>query len=119
VTSSTVFDEDAPYGSGGTLTASPVAPGSPSSWSFTGDGTLSSAPIAVADSSGTHVYVGGTSGKLYALNLADGTVAWSTNVGYSIPGPDEQNVSQPLTGLAAGQGLLVVPAGNVLRAYGE
>ena len=37
----------------------------------------------------------------------------------AIPAPDEQNVSQPLTGLAAGQGLLVVPAGNVLRAYSQ
>jgi hypothetical protein len=31
--------------------------------------------------------------------------------------PDEQNVSQPITGLGAGNGLLVVPAGNWLVAY--
>ena len=88
-------------------------------WSFAGDGSLTSAPIIVRSDSGEHAYVGAGSGMLYALNLADGSVAWSTNVGSSIPGPDEQNVSQPLTGLAAGQGLLVVPAGNVLRAYGD
>jgi hypothetical protein len=29
----------------------------------------------------------------------------------------EQNVSQPLTWLGAGQGLLVVPAGTKLAAY--
>jgi outer membrane protein assembly factor BamB len=66
-----------------------------------------------------HVFVGSTTGKLYALNLLDGSVDWSTNVGSSIPGPDEQNMSQPLTGLGAGQGLLVVPAGSVLAAYGQ
>jgi len=31
--------------------------------------------------------------------------------------PDEQNVSQPLTGLGAGEGLIVVPASNLLVAY--
>ena len=41
------------------------------------------------------------------------------DVGAGIPRPDEQNVSQPLTGLGAGQGLLVVPAGNRLAAYGS
>jgi outer membrane protein assembly factor BamB len=96
-----------------------TVPGGALLWSFNGDGQLSTAPIAVRDTGGTHVYEGSASGMLYALNLADGSVAWSTNVGSGIPGPDEQNVSQPLTGLAAGEGLLVVPAGHVLAAYGE
>jgi hypothetical protein len=56
---------------------------------------------------------------LYALDISNGSVAWSAQVGAGIPSPDEQNVSQPLTGLAAGEGLLVVPAGNVLVAYGD
>jgi hypothetical protein len=38
-------------------------------------------------------------------------------VGSGIPAPDEQSVSQPLTGLGAGQGLLVVPSGDLLSAY--
>jgi outer membrane protein assembly factor BamB len=87
-------------------------------WSFLGDGQLSSAPIVVKSPAGTHVYEGSSTGMLYALKLADGSVTWSANVGGGIPGPDEQNVSQPLTGLAAGEGLLVVPAGSVLVAYG-
>jgi hypothetical protein len=41
---------------------------------------------------------------------------WSTSVGAAIPAPDEQNATQ-LTGLGAGQGLLVVPAGSTLSAY--
>ena len=82
-------------------------------WSFAGDGKLDTAPIAVQ---GT-VYEGSSSGMLYGLNAASGNVTWSTNVGSAIPAPDEQNVSQPLTGLGAGQGLLVVPAGDQLSAY--
>jgi outer membrane protein assembly factor BamB len=82
-------------------------------WSFAGDGGLDTAPIAV----GGTVYEGSSSGMLYGLNAASGKVVWSTNVGSGIPAPDEQNISQPLTGLGAGQGLLVVPAGDQLAAY--
>jgi outer membrane protein assembly factor BamB len=84
-------------------------------WSFTGDGGLVTAPIVV----GSTVFVGSSSGMLYGLDLRRGGVVWSTNVGASILAPDEQNVSQPHTGLGAGQGLLVVPAGTRLVAYGR
>jgi outer membrane protein assembly factor BamB len=84
-------------------------------WTFSGDGGLDSAPIVV----GSTVLVGSSSGMLYGLDLRRGRVVWSTNVGSGISGPDEQNVFQPLTGLGAGQGLLVVPAGNRLAAYGS
>jgi outer membrane protein assembly factor BamB len=82
-------------------------------WTFSGDGGLDTAPIVV----GATVFVGSSTGQVYGLDLRRGQVVWSTNVGQGIPGPDEQNVSQPLTGLGAGQGLLVVPAGNRLAAY--
>src|SRR5207237_7751962 len=88
-------------------------------WTFTGDGGLQSAPLVVKDPSGVHVYVGSKSGMLYALNLRDGSVAWSTNVGSPIPAPNEGAVAAPLPGLGAGDGLLVVPAGNLLLAYGR
>jgi outer membrane protein assembly factor BamB len=97
--------------SGGTLQA---AIGKRTLWTFTGDGGLDTAPIVV----GTTVYVGSSSGMVYGLSLSKGKVVWSANAGSGIPGPDEQNVSQPLTGLGAGQGLLVVPAGDQLVAYG-
>ena len=64
------------------------------------------------------VYVGSQTGKLYALDLADGHEVWETNVGAPITGPDERNAGNPLSGLGAGQGLLVVPAGTQLSAYG-
>lgn len=84
-------------------------------WTFAGDNQLSSAPIVVNG----YVYVGSRTGQLWALNGATGEPVWSTNVGSPITGPDEHNVSQPLTGLAAGGGLVVVPATNTLVAYGH
>jgi outer membrane protein assembly factor BamB len=100
------------YLAGGTLRA---VSGKRTLWTFTGDGGLTTAPIIVQST----VFVGSSSGQLYGLDLVKGRVVWSTNVGAAIAGPDEQNVSQPLTGLGAGQGLLVVPAGNRLSAYGK
>lgn len=82
-------------------------------WSFGGDGQLTTAPIVLNG----YVYVGSGNGNLYAVNAATGQQAWTANVGAAIPAPDEQNVSQPLTGMAAAQGLFVVPAGTTLVAY--
>jgi len=82
-------------------------------WSFTGDGNLTSAPIVVNG----FVYEASSSGQLWALDESTGLPVWSTDTGSPILGPDEQNVSQPLTGLGAGQGLVVVPASNRLIAY--
>ena len=82
-------------------------------WSFAGDGTLQSAVLAVND----NVYVGSASGKLYAVNAATGQQVWVTQAGTSIPFVDEHNVSQPVTGFASGEGLLVVPTSTTLVAY--
>ncbi|TMD20127.1 MAG: choice-of-anchor D domain-containing protein [Chloroflexi bacterium] len=82
-------------------------------WTFTGDGALSSAPIVVNG----FIYVGSTNGNLYAIDPT-GNQVWTANVGQAISAPDEQNVSQPLTGLGAGYGYLLVPAGNTLNLYG-
>ncbi|WP_371658065.1 PQQ-binding-like beta-propeller repeat protein [Streptomyces sp. NBC_00280] len=84
-------------------------------WRFEGDGQISTAPIVVNG----YVYVGSRSGRLWALNGATGQSVWSTDVGASINEPDEHNVSEPLTGLGAGGGLVVVPATNLLVAYGQ
>ncbi|BAV34767.1 hypothetical protein SCL_2490 [Sulfuricaulis limicola] len=82
-------------------------------WSFAGDGRLVSAPIVVNEA----VIVGSGSGKVYARNITNGASLWEGNAGASILGPDEHNVSQPHTGIGAGEGYLVVPAGNVLTAW--
>jgi outer membrane protein assembly factor BamB len=102
--------------SGGSLTAQAVSDGSVS-WTFGGDGQLDTAPLVLATSGGEFVVEGSSSGRLYALRASTGAVAWQTDVGSAIAAPDEQNVSQPLTGLGAGQGMLVVPAGSTVSAY--
>ncbi|MEV7953964.1 PQQ-binding-like beta-propeller repeat protein [Streptomyces sp. NPDC087532] len=84
-------------------------------WKFEGDGRISTAPIVVNG----YVYVGSRTGRLWALNGATGQSVWSTDVGAPINEPDEHNVSEPLTGLGAGGGLVVVPATNLLVAYGQ
>jgi len=81
-------------------------------WSFAGDGGLVTAPIVV----GPVVFIGSSNGNLYAVEGRTGKQVWSVS-GSPINGPDEQNVSQPLTGLAAADRWLIVPAGTALSAY--
>jgi outer membrane protein assembly factor BamB len=80
-------------------------------WSFAGSGNLTSAPLIVNQT----IYVGSSSGLLYALDL-QGHQTWSTQIGAPIPAPDEHNAFLT-TGLGSGDGLLVVPAGPVLAVY--
>jgi len=75
---------------------------------------LSSAPMVVND----HVIIGASDGHLYALNAATGHRDWGGQPGSTIDPPDEWGPTAPLTGFAAGQGTLVVPAGAKLVAYG-
>ena len=96
----------------GNLFAMDLATGA-QKWRFAGDDSLSSAPLVIDQT----VIVGSGAGKLYGVNAATGNVTWQVTTGDSIPAPDEQNVSQPLTGLAAANGLLVVPTSNKLFAY--
>jgi outer membrane protein assembly factor BamB len=111
---STGFFLDGPHGFGsfGTLRARDVNTNSVL-WSFAGDGQLQSAVLVVNN----YVYVGSASGKLYALNAANGQQVWVTTAGTSIPYVDEHNVSQPTTSFAAAEGLLVIPTSTTLVAY--
>lgn len=99
--------------SGGTLAAIAGDGAGINLWSFTGDGHLDSAPLAVGDL----VIEGSSAGNLYALSAASGAIDWSGTVGAGIGAPDEQNVSGPLTGLGAGEHSVIVPAGSALVAY--
>ena len=96
----------------GTLSAVDLATNA-QKWSFTGDGSLVSAPIVVDQA----VIVASSSGNLYALDVNTGYTTWQAKAPAAIAGPDEQDVSQPLTGLAVANGILVVPAGSTLVAY--
>ena len=81
-------------------------------WQFTGDGQVASAPVAA---NGV-LYETSTSGMVYALDEATGTVVWSANAGSPISPPDEQNLVV-LVGIAAAEGVLIVPASSRLTAF--
>ncbi|MGH2506135.1 MAG: PQQ-binding-like beta-propeller repeat protein, partial [Ktedonobacteraceae bacterium] len=76
-------------------------------WSFAGDGDLVTSPIIVNQ----YVIVGSSSGNLYALDSATGQQVWNVNVGVTIPS------GYGFSGLSAGHGLLIVPAGDSVIAY--
>ncbi|MDP9014603.1 MAG: PQQ-binding-like beta-propeller repeat protein [Pseudomonadota bacterium] len=83
-------------------------------WSFAGDGTLVNSPIAVNN----YVFVGSSSGNLYALDATTGAQVWTMNLGAPITGPATGgSATQGATGLSAGDGLLIVPAGNTVNAF--
>jgi outer membrane protein assembly factor BamB len=92
--------------SGGNLVAS-AASGSPSRWSFASH-NLDTAPVV---NNGV-VYALSTSGTVYGVSAATGTEVWSGSVGQATNGP-------VLSGIAAGGGLLVAPAGSTLTAFGD
>lgn len=94
---------------GGTLRAITEA-GSVVQWSFTGDGTLTAAPIVV----NRYVFIGSTSGNLYGLDATTGSLVWTQSLGAPV---DSAVGGMPYSGLAAGDGLLVVPAGTKVVAY--
>jgi outer membrane protein assembly factor BamB len=82
-------------------------------WSFAGDGSLVTAPIVVNQ----YVFVGSSTGNVYALDATTGAQLWVKNVGAAIPASPGWDGAMPFSGLAAGDGLLVVPAGSTLTAY--
>ena len=77
-------------------------------------GTLVTAPVV----NNSVVYVGSSSGTVYGVSMKSHTKIWSAIAGSAIVGPDEQN-ADVLVGMAIGGGLLVVPAANVLTAFGS
>jgi outer membrane protein assembly factor BamB len=79
-------------------------------WSFAGDGTLTGSPIVVNQ----YVFIASSSGNLYALNGSSGVQAWEIALGSAV---DASTAALPFSSLAAGDGLLVVPAGNNVICY--
>jgi outer membrane protein assembly factor BamB len=100
---------DRPFQAGHTLTAQPIAGGRPL-WTFRGDGYLDSVPLIVNRT----VYVGSGSGRLYGLSLRSGRVVWRARLQLGVPTTFDGHFS---SGLAAGEGLLLVPALRQLVAY--
>jgi outer membrane protein assembly factor BamB len=92
---------------GHTLVARPIGGGRPR-WRFRGDGYLDTAPLIVNDTA----YVGSGSGRIYGLALRSGRVAWRAR----LPRPALGSLN-PGWGMAAGEGVLVVPAFGLLAAF--
>lgn len=82
-------------------------------WSFAGDGFLTTSPIVVNG----NVFVGSSTGNLYALDATTGGQLWTKNLGLTIPSGASWTHGIPFSGLGAGNGLLVVPAGNTLTTF--
>lgn len=82
-------------------------------WSFPGDGGLCSSPIVVNDI----VFIGSSSGNLYALDASSGSQLWTQKMPDAVPNGPGWASGLGLSGLSAGNGLLVVPAGNTLTAF--
>ncbi len=106
VTATTIYEL-----SGGTLRALALS-NNAVLWSFAGDGQLDTAPIVV----GGYVFIGSFGGNLYALDASTGQQLWSQSFGVPINASADGSLSN-YGGLAAGNGLLLVPAGNTVTAY--
>ncbi len=61
-----------------------------------------------------YVLIGSSSGNLYALDGSTGHQVWQVTLGSAV---GSGAASLPMSGLAAGDGLLVVPAGTKVTAY--
>lgn len=95
----------------GTLRARDLTSGA-AIWSFAGDGNLVAAPIVVNRT----VFTASGTGTVYAIDTTAGAVVATIDLGVPIAATDEHNAVQR-TGIAVGDGLLLVPAGNSLFAY--
>jgi outer membrane protein assembly factor BamB len=67
--------------------------------------------------SGSTLFTGGETGYVAALSRSDGAVRWcASTAGEPVLG-ETGNVDRPDSGLGAGEGVLLVPAGRFLVAY--
>jgi outer membrane protein assembly factor BamB len=97
---------------GGTLRGVSLA-GSSVVWSFAGDGQLVTSPIAVNQ----YVFIGSAAGHLYAVDAVSDLPVWTQDLGAALPAGAGWGARMPFSGLSAGDGLLVVPAGTTLTAF--
>jgi hypothetical protein len=82
-------------------------------WTFAGDGTLDTQPIA----GGGYVYIGGSSGMLYGLDR-DGQIAFSAMLPSALSSASSF-LDGPPSGFAIAEDKLFVSAGTFLYAYGN
>ena len=76
---------------------------------FGGDGYLDSAPLIASGI----LFVGSGSGRVYGVSLRSGRTVWRGSAGAPVPAPSISGI----TGIAAAEGTLLVPAKGRLIAY--
>jgi hypothetical protein len=81
-------------------------------WSVDLDAGVSTAPLGVNQ----YVFIG-VGQEVLALDGATGARVWAHDLGAPIPPPTDGGDWSPLTAMAVGHGLLVVPAGHTLTAF--
>ena len=79
-------------------------------WSFAGDGQLAGSPVVVNN----YVFIASSSGNVYALDMTSGLQDWQVTLPNAIA---PQTGGLQYSGLAAGDGLLVVPNGTKVTTY--
>ncbi|HYY12730.1 MAG TPA: PQQ-binding-like beta-propeller repeat protein, partial [Kineosporiaceae bacterium] len=99
----------------GTLSARPVTRPTAVTWRFAADRKLTVGPLVVDGV----VWVGSSTGRLWAVDARTGRRLWSTDVGAGMDRVRDDESSRPPVALAAGQGHLIVPAGSLLVSYGR
>ncbi|MFO1466223.1 MAG: PQQ-binding-like beta-propeller repeat protein [Steroidobacteraceae bacterium] len=82
-------------------------------WTYTGDGNLVTAPVVVNDT----VFVGSSSGKVFGVDVATGVELWSGTAPLPLSIDSENGGPQPPSGPAAGEDMLIFPAGNSLVGW--
>src|SRR4051794_30446757 len=83
-------------------------------WASRAGGLEAEAPLVSA----THLYAGSEDGYVLALRRSDGVADWCASTAGEPVGTGTGNVDRPDSGLGAGGGRLLVPAGRFLIAYG-
>ena len=83
-------------------------------WTSSVGGLEGEAPLVSAG----HVYAGSEDGFVVALRRSDGVADWCASTAGEPVGTGTGNVDRPDSGIGAGGGRLLVPAGRFLVAYG-
>ena len=82
-------------------------------WTYTAPSSLITAPVVV---NGT-VFVGAQDGDVYGVNASTGAQVWKGTPSPGVSADSENGGPMPPSGPAAGEDLLVFPAGNALAAW--
>ena len=84
-------------------------------WTFEGLGSPSTSPVVV----GGQVIVGTSTGRVFGLDEASGSVLWSDDTWAPLTSENPFDGTPSVASMAAGGGILVVPAGSSLIGYGH